>query len=128
MALGALEGGCAVTESRVCEDMHERPQKIIDAKFPLPWLIGSASAIVFSMGGVFVKLDGMSAALNKIETKAEVRDTRTDERINVIAQGLIQQSGRNDTQDAQLARAQSDINEVKRDVEDLRKSERWMPK
>lgn len=105
--------------------MHEqRPQKIIDAKLPLPWLIGCASAIVFSMGGVFFKLDNVTTSINKLEAKTDNRD----DRISAIMQSLIQQQGKNDTQDAQILRAQTDITEVRRDVEDIRKSQRWMPK
>lgn len=106
------------------QDMNERPQKIIDAKLPLPWLIGCATAIVFSMGGVFVKLDAVGSSLSKLEAKTDNRD----ERISSLMQTLIQQQGKNDTQDAQIQRNASDISDVKRDVEELRKSQRWMPK
>lgn len=106
------------------QDMNERPQKIIDAKLPLPWLIGCATAIVFSMGGVFVKLDAVGSSLSKLEAKTDNRD----ERISTLAQSLIQQAGKNDTQDAQITRNAADITDLKRDVEDIRKSQRWMPK
>ncbi|WVW77383.1 hypothetical protein Bhz58_00052 [Stenotrophomonas phage vB_SmaS_Bhz58] len=106
------------------QDMNERPQKIIDAKLPLPWLIGSACAVVFSMGGVFVKLDAVGASLTKLEAKTDTRD----ERISTLAQSLIQQAGKNDAQDAQITRNAADITDLKRDVEDIRKSQRWMPK
>lgn len=106
------------------QDMNERPQKIIDAKLPLPWLIGCATAIVFSMGGVFVKLDAVGSSLTKLEAKTDNRD----ERISALMQTLIQQQGKNDTQDAQISRNQSDISDLKRDVEEVKKSQRWMPK
>jgi hypothetical protein len=105
-------------------EMHERPQKIIDAKLPLPWLIGCACAVVFSMGGVFVKLDAVGIALTKMEAKTDLRD----ERITTLSTALIQQQGRNETQDAQINRNQSDIAEIKRDLDEIGKNQRWMPK
>lgn len=105
-------------------DMNERPQKIIDAKLPLPWLIGSACAIVFSMGGVFVKLDAVGSAVSKIEAKTDSRD----ERISTLAQSLIAIQGRNDVQDAQIQGTQSEVRDMKRDIEEIKKSQRWMPK
>lgn len=98
--------------------------KIIDAKLPLPWLIGSVCAVVFSIGGVFVKLDAVGTSLTKLEAKTDVRD----DRINVLSQSLIQQSGKNDVQDAQLDSVQSETRDIRRDVEELKKNQRWMPK
>ena len=105
-------------------NMHERPQKIIDAKLPLPWLIGSACAVIFSMGGLFVKLDAVGTALTKLEVKTDTRD----DRINLLTQSLIQQQGKNDIQDAQIQRNASDITDLKNSNEDIRKTQRWMPK
>lgn len=106
------------------QDMNERPQKIIDAKLPLPWLIGSACAVVFSMGGVFVKLDSVGQSLTKLEAKTDTRD----ERLSALAQTLIQQAGKNDVQDAQIIGVQNETRDLRRDVEDLKKNQRWMPK
>lgn len=108
-----------VTNKTNAEDM-----KIIDAKLPLPWLIGSACAVVFSMGGVFVKLDAVGTALTKIEAKTDTRD----DRISTLAQSLIQQQGKNDVQDAQVSALQNETRELRRDVEEVKKSIRWMPK
>lgn len=99
-------------------------QRIIDAKLPLPWLIGCACAIVFSMGGVFVKLDNVNTALNKIEAKTDNRD----DRITTLAATLIQQQGKNDTQDAAILRIQTDVIEIRRTLDETRKNQRWMPK
>ena len=104
--------------------MNEHPTKIIDAKLPLPWLIGSACAVVFSMGGVFVKLDAIGQSVTKLERKTDMRD----ERISTLAATLIQQQDKNDSQEAQIQRNAAEIGEIKRDVEDLRKSQRYMPK
>lgn len=112
-------------EFRSNDEMTEpRPQKIIDAKLPLPWLIGSACAVVFSMGGVFVKLDAVGASLTKLEAKTDNRD----DRISTLAQSLIQQQGKNDVQDSQITGVQNETRDLRRDVEDLKKSQRWMPK
>lgn len=105
-------------------ELNERPQRIIDAKLPLPWLIGSACAIVFSMGGVFVKLDAVGSSVAKLEAKTDTRD----DRINVLAQTLIQQQGKNDVQDAQITGVQNEARDLRRDVEEIKKNQRWMPK
>lgn len=111
-------------ELRSNDDMNGRPTKIIDAKLPLPWLIGSACAVVFSMGGVFVKLDSVGASLSKLEAKTDTRD----DRINVLAQTLIQQQGKNDVQDAQIIGVQNEARDLRRDVEEIKKNQHWMPK
>lgn len=98
--------------------------KIVDAKLPLSWLIGCAAAIVFSMGGVFVKLDSLVGSLAKIEARTDNRD----ERIGALTQSLLIQQGRNETQDAHLARMQSDISDQKAAIEEVKKNQRWMPK
>ncbi len=119
-----LRGYVVPLNNEAGQDMNERPQKIIDAKLPLPWLIGSVCAVVFSMGGVFVKLDAVGVSLTKLEAKTDTRD----ERISSLMQTLIRQQGKNDAQDAQIQRNASDISDVKRNVEELRESQRWMPK
>lgn len=52
--------------------------KVIEARLPLAWLIGSASAIVFSMGGVYFKVDALGRALEKQETKLEKQQAQID--------------------------------------------------
>jgi len=97
---------------------------VIDAKFPLTWLIGCSCAIVFSMGGVFVQINSVAATVAKIETKTDIRDERT----NVISQNIIALQGEDRTQQAQVARVTSDIADLKRDVEEMRRKQQWAPK
>lgn len=102
----------------------EGNQRVIDAKFPLTWLIGCSCAIVFSMGGVFVQINSVAATVAKIETKTDIRDERT----NVISQNIIALQGEDRTQQAQVARVTSDIADLKRDVEEMRRKQQWAPK
>lgn len=102
----------------------EGSNRVIDAKFPLSWLIGCSAAIVFSMGGVFFKINSIGDTVAKIETKTDIRDDRT----NVITQGLIAMQGDNRTQQSQIDRAASDIIDLKKDVDELKRKQTWAPK
>ena len=97
---------------------------MIDAKFPLTWLIGCSCAIVFALGGIFVQINGIASAVSKIESKTDIRDERT----NVIAQSIIALQGDNRTQQAMIERTIADIAEAKRDIEELRRKQAWAPK
>lgn len=102
----------------------EGQQRVIDAKFPLTWLIGSAAAIIFAMGSVSFQISGLSATVAKIEAKTDIRDERT----NVISQSIIALQGDNRTQQAMIDRTTSDITEVKRDIEEMKRKQVWAPK
>ena len=80
-------------------------QKLIDNKLPLPWLIGSAGAIVFAMGGLFMKLESVSASIAKIEAKADSRD----EKIEKFVERLAHEASQNDIQDSRIDQLSADI-------------------
>ena len=52
--------------------------KIIEARLPLNWLIGSASVIVFSLGGIYVKIDALGRAIDKQEKVSENQQRQID--------------------------------------------------
>lgn len=95
-----------------------------EPKLPLWSVIASAVAVVFSMGGVIVKLDSIGVSLVKLEQKTDTRD----ERIQTVQQTVLTMQGKNDMQDAQLSRIAVDFADMKRDVEEIRKHQRWAPK
>lgn len=102
------------------ENKNESFGKIIDMRLPLPWLLASVISIVFSIGGVFVKLNTVSESLVKMEIKTDLRDSKI---IN-LAEMLIEQKGKNEMQDEQIKRTQADIGELKDSISDVRKSTR----
>jgi hypothetical protein len=105
-------------------DVDKGSHTVIDAKFPLPWLIGCSATIVFCLGGVFVQINSVAATVAKIETKTDIRD----ERSNVMAQTIIALQGDQRTQDAKIDRSAADIVEVKRDIEEMKRKQTWAPK
>lgn len=106
------------------EPTQKQASRIIDAKLPLSWLIGTASAVVFAMGGVYFKLETVSSSITKLESKTDNRD----DRIATLTASLILQQGKNDTQDAQINRNHADIKDMRRDVDDIYKAQKWATK
>lgn len=102
----------------------EGQQRVIDAKFPLTWLIGTGAAIVFAMGSVSFQISGLAATVAKIETKTDIRDERT----NVISQSIIALQGDNRTQQAMIDRTAADVADAKRDIEEMKRKQVWAPK
>lgn len=86
---------------------------IITPKVPLSWVISSAVAIVFALGFNAYKVDAIVKSVDKLETRSESRD----DKINTLAQSLIQQQ-------SQTSRNTDDIVDIKRDVNQL-KLDRW---
>lgn len=105
-------------------DTAEGAPRVIDAKFPLSWLVGCSAAIVFSMGGVFFKINTIGETVAKIENKTDIRDDRT----NVLAQSIIALQGSDQTQKVLIERLSSDVAEAKRDIEEVRRRQTWAPK
>lgn len=99
-------------------------QTVIDTKFPLTWLIGCTCAIVFSMGGFAFKVSSFGESLSKIETKSDARD----EKAALLQQMVLIQQGKNETQQSEITRAQSDIGDLKRDLEEMKRKQTWAPK
>lgn len=99
-------------------------QTVIDTKFPLSWLIGCSCAIVFSMGGFAYQVNAMSNALGKMEAKTDVRD----ERLNLLHQTFLISQGKVEIQAVNIQRNSSDIQDIKRDVEEMKRKQTWAPK
>lgn len=93
---------------------------VIDAKLPLTWLIGSAVAIVFSLGGLYVKVDSLISTFDKVGTKLDVQDSK----VSTLTQNLLIQSGRYDTLSIKVDTNAENIAEIKKDVDNYLKSSR----
>lgn len=105
-------------------ELDRRSHKLIDEKLPLTWLIGSAAAIVIAFATVVVKLDNVTSSLTKLELKTDQRD----DRITLLIQNIAEVKGKNDTQQTQIDRNYQDLTEVKRNIEDLRRNQKWLTK
>lgn len=97
---------------------------MIDAKFPLTWLLGTGAAIVFAMGSFSFQISGIAKTVANIEAKADVRDDRS----NLMAQSIIALQGDQRTQDAKIDRSAIDIIEVKKDIEEMKRKQVWAPR
>lgn len=99
-------------------------QKVIDSKLPLPWLLGSSAMILLAMGGLFAKMDNVTAAVQELSRKSETRD----ERMNLISNAIAETRSISMGNTASIVRSEKDIETMRRDIEDLRKTQRWLPK
>lgn len=93
---------------------------VIDAKLPLTWLIGSAVAIVFSLGGLYVKVDSLINTFDKVGTKL----AEQDKTVSTLSQNVLIQSGRYDTLSLKVDNNTQNIAELKKDVDNYLKSSR----
>lgn len=93
---------------------NDRPLSpaFIETKIPLWWILACASAIVFSMGGVFVRLEAVTISLSKIETKLDVQDKQMAQ----FSESLSDVRSANIVQQMQIDRATFDLNEISRYV------------
>lgn len=99
-------------------------QTVIDTKFPLSWLIGCSCAIVFSMGGFAVQVNSMSSALAKMDSKMDDRD----DRVNLMQQTILIAQGKADNMAASIQRNSQDILDLRRDLEEIKRKQPWVPK
>lgn len=91
---------------------------IVEMKLPLPWLIGSASAILLAMGGLFAKMDSVTSTLTKIEVRA---DSEASQKA-LLTQTVITLQGDNKTQQVQIDSNKSEIAEIKTAVRQLQQT------
>ena len=66
--------------------LESRHQRIVDVKFPLPWLISTAAALVVSIAsltwqvaGANSRLESMVGEVSKVERRLDMRDERIDQ-------------------------------------------------
>ena len=103
------------------KDPHSNAhRKMVDTKIPLYWLIGSAIAIVFSMGIAYAKLDSVAATQEKMLLASQSRDSQ----INTLQSAIAQTQGVNSNQDIRLNRFGSDMEEVRKDIRQLQEQRR----
>lgn len=105
-------------------NLDQGHQTVIDNKFPLTWLIGCTCAIVFTFGGYAVQANNVSTKLGELSGKMDKRD----EVQNIIQQNILIQQGRTDVLSSDVKRTVSDIIEMKRDIEEIKRRQTWAPK
>lgn len=86
--------------------LESRYQRIVDVKFPLPWLISTAAALVVSIAsltwqvaGANNRLESMALEVGKVERRLDMRD----ERIDQLRSEVQQSRASNEVQNQRLA-------------------------
>lgn len=102
----------------------EQRNRFVDMKITITWLISAAASVVLALGGVYLKLDNVSNTVSELKVKTDIRD----ERISEVRSSIEQIKGANDVQNVTLTRHTQDIVDLRRDIDDIRKNQRWMPK
>lgn len=84
----------------------QRPPRVVDVKFPLPWLIttagavvGSIAALTWQVAGANGRLETMVVEVGKVERRLETRD----ERIDQLRTDVQQNRAANEVQNQRLA-------------------------
>lgn len=81
----------------------DKVENLIEPKLPLWWIIASSVAIVFSMGGVIVKLDELGTSVQKIEAKIDAQEAR----LIIMDRSIYESKAENRIQQTQLDRIDS---------------------
>ena len=83
-----------------------RPARVVDVKFPLPWLIttagavvGSIAALTWQVAGANGRLETMVVEVGKVERRLDQRD----ERIDQLRTDVQQNRAANEVQNQRLA-------------------------
>lgn len=97
--------------------MIPRPNRFIDYRMPLSWIITTAVTLILTFGAFFTKLDTISSQLNKME----IRNDKRDDSIQLIINAMSEIKTINSLQSEAIDRNKSDILDLKNDVSELRK-------
>lgn len=106
-------------------------QKIIEIKFPITWLLGVAFLIISIVATAYFKFDGYGREIQALTQTVERLSTKTDtrdERISAVLTTTIEIKAAQTNQDQRLIRTESDIRDLRLRVEELNRTQRWMPK
>jgi len=106
------------------DEMSDRPQKIIEAKLPLVWLLSSAFAVVFSLGGLYVQVNSQTAAIQNMQVAIDKRSERLDQ----LTVSVVTQQTRNEAQDILIVRNANDIADINRNLNESRQLKKWLLK
>jgi len=101
-----------------------RPQHIINPKISLEWLIGAVIAILIPAAAVYYKVDTLTSAVQKSDSKADERDKV----IQQIASDIQVQKVVIQNQQNQYQTVTQSVDILRNQVEELRRNQRWMPK
>ena len=92
--------------------LESRHQRIVDVKFPLPWLLSTAAALVVSIAsltwqvaGANSRLESMVGEVSKVERRLDMRD----ERIDQLRSEVQQNRASNEVQNQRLAAVEERI-------------------
>lgn len=84
----------------------QRPSRVVDVKFPLPWLIttagavvGSIAALTWQVAGANGRLETMVVEVGKVERRLDTRDDRIDQ----LRADVQQNRAINEVQNTRLA-------------------------
>jgi len=89
------------------EQTYEK-HRLIETKLPLWWILASVASIVFSLGGVFVQLDGVIENISKLERKIDLQEAR----FLILTENVSANIATNKVQQSQIDRAAADLNEL----------------
>ncbi len=89
----------------------------IDSKLPLPWLLVCTATIAIALGGVFAKLDTVSATLKDVQSDIKARDAN-----QVIVNQTVA------LQDVAIKQVQAEVTGLKSSVAELQRNQRFYPK
>ena len=91
----------------------QNKQTVIETKLPLPWLIGCAAAIIFSLGGLYVKVDSLINTFDKINERLE----KQNDSFNTVNQNVLILGGRVDSISVKTDANTKDIDSLKQDLD-----------
>ena len=112
-------------------DMDNKPTKLIEMKLPLVWLLSSVVIICGALLSMYVTFIGYGKNIEALTKTVDRLDTKTDtrdERLSTLLQTTIEIKAQLSEQDRRLMRNESDIKELRGNVEEIRRSQRWAPK
>lgn len=95
--------------------LEQRASRIVDVKFPLPWLITTAAALVVSIAsltwqvaGANSKLEALASEAGKVERRLDTRD----ERIDQLRAEVQQNRAANEVQNQRLAAIEERVRSI----------------
>lgn len=112
-------------------DMENKPKTFIEMKLPLVWLLSSVAIICGALLSMYVTFVGYGKTIEGLTKTVERLDTKTDtrdERLSTLLQTTIEIKAQLSEQDRRLMRNETDIKELRGNVEEIRRSQRWIPK
>lgn len=67
------------------DDRTRRPQKVIDMKLPLPWLIGTAASIIGAFALLYSNVDRLVRDVNELQATVRAGNVQSSATVGEIA-------------------------------------------